>query len=370
MHKFFNNFTAGEWTPLLDARSDLAKYDSATRCLENFRVLPYGGVRFRNGFEFVASNGDKRVRLMPFYRGDNGRFVLAFSDRKLKVFSSTGAEVASLDSPYLESEIFQIQHKQLNDVIYLAHPEHAPRHLIWDGETFSLSEIEWDFPALLDSNVTDVSLVLKNQDDDSVVMASSSPLFDAKHVGSYWCLFHPVPVQSASLAVASGRNTSARFYPDTRNGSRVVFELLVKNLTNGTTPAIPWPSSTEYPYLFVEAGVRQTAFDGLMEKLGTGSTQAWPSGVAVTSGPLILQGDWELRTSGIWNGELRLEQYDEGASRWVIVRSYVSRSERNVLSSGSTLRSSLFRLVFVSMGDQFSADVYQGTRPDSYYVLR
>lgn len=41
---FYPSFNAGEVSPLIDARTSLEKYRSACRTLENFQILPYGGV--------------------------------------------------------------------------------------------------------------------------------------------------------------------------------------------------------------------------------------------------------------------------------------------------------------------------------------
>ena len=39
----FTNFTAGELSPRLDGRTDLAKYQNGCKTLQNFIVHPHGG---------------------------------------------------------------------------------------------------------------------------------------------------------------------------------------------------------------------------------------------------------------------------------------------------------------------------------------
>ena len=65
---FQNNFTGGEWTSRLDSRADLNKYQNALRYLENFIILPHGGVRARGGFHYAAGvkTHSRKVRLIPF----------------------------------------------------------------------------------------------------------------------------------------------------------------------------------------------------------------------------------------------------------------------------------------------------------------
>lgn len=59
----FTNFTAGELSPRLDGRIDLAKYQNGVTNLENFLVHPHGGVTRRPGTEFIAEV--KPVRSPP-----------------------------------------------------------------------------------------------------------------------------------------------------------------------------------------------------------------------------------------------------------------------------------------------------------------
>ena len=48
------NFTAGEFSPRLLGRVDIAKYNNALKTMENAYVLPHGGAKRRGGMNFVA----------------------------------------------------------------------------------------------------------------------------------------------------------------------------------------------------------------------------------------------------------------------------------------------------------------------------
>ena len=52
--KAYSNFTAGELTPKLYGRTDIAKYDNGAQTVENFLVQPHGGLTRRPGTQFVA----------------------------------------------------------------------------------------------------------------------------------------------------------------------------------------------------------------------------------------------------------------------------------------------------------------------------
>ena len=60
-----NSFTAGELTPTMDGRTDLAVYQNGVRKLMNFLPLPSGGAVRRSGTEYIAvideEKGGKKI---------------------------------------------------------------------------------------------------------------------------------------------------------------------------------------------------------------------------------------------------------------------------------------------------------------------
>ena len=68
-----------------------------------------------------------------------------------------------LTTPYLETELFDVQIAQLGNLAYLCHPNHPPQKLerLFDSvskkETFTWSEVEWTFPAFRDFNISNVT---------------------------------------------------------------------------------------------------------------------------------------------------------------------------------------------------------------------
>ena len=91
------NFTAGELSPLLYARTDLAKYTNGAKKLLNAVVQPHGGVTRRPGTRFVAKvkNSNKQVRLAPFRFSTEQAYILEFGERYLRFFRDGGAIVAA-----------------------------------------------------------------------------------------------------------------------------------------------------------------------------------------------------------------------------------------------------------------------------------
>ena len=296
LHKFLNNFTSGEWTPLLDGRSDLAQYDNACRTFENFRPMQYGGARFRTGFEFVcpAKFETKKCRLLPFNFSTATRFVLEFGHQYVRfitnglpvlttaktitaltaaspgVFTSnahgftngkeivlddlegptvlngrrylvagattntftlttkTGTAIDTTSLPayvsggtargiyevattYDESDLFGIQFKGINDVIYLTHPDYAPRKLSRVSDTnWVFATVDFSQAPLLDENITATTLTCSNAAvGTGRTLTASSSLFSALHVGSLWQISHDQDALVTELMITATANSTA-----------------------------------------------------------------------------------------------------------------------------------------------------------------
>ncbi|MGA0207756.1 MAG: hypothetical protein ACO3LT_08205, partial [Ilumatobacteraceae bacterium] len=99
------SFNGGELSPYLDQRPDLDKYQSGCTRLENFIVLPYGGIYRRPGTRYVAeTKAGGQVRLIPFNFSTDDAFVLEFGDGYIRFFKGgnpvySGATVYEIASP-------------------------------------------------------------------------------------------------------------------------------------------------------------------------------------------------------------------------------------------------------------------------------
>lgn len=210
MNKFFNNFTGGEWTPLLDGRSDLQKYDSSCRALENFRVMAHGGTRFRTGFEHKHSIPENAVtRLLPFQYSVDVRYVMEFSANLIRFIDASSDPTVLLANtvatPYSEGDLFELQIRQLNDVVYVAHPNYPVQKLkrLTATPTWDFSPVEWTWPAMLDENTTSTKLTVSGS-----TMTADADVFNIDHVGSYWEIRHLIDAASAVLPLTSSATMS------------------------------------------------------------------------------------------------------------------------------------------------------------------
>ena len=93
-HQLKLNFNAGELSPFLVSRTDIAKYESGCQVLENFIILPYGGVIRRPGTTYMgaAKFADKPCRLIGFNFSTTTNFILEFGEKYLR-FWTNGIQV-------------------------------------------------------------------------------------------------------------------------------------------------------------------------------------------------------------------------------------------------------------------------------------
>ncbi|GEM_PF-385924 len=137
------NFTAGELSPRLEGRPDLAKYFNGAATLENYLVYPQGGVYRAPGSRFVKEVKDstKKTRLIPFIVNRTTAYVCEFGHQYIR-FYKNGARIESppgtpveISSPFNETDLFQIQFVQSVDVLFLDHPLYQTRKLSHVSDT-------------------------------------------------------------------------------------------------------------------------------------------------------------------------------------------------------------------------------------------
>ncbi len=132
------NFTAGELSPLLDLRVDFNKYQNGVKYLENYIVLPQGGVRRRPGTRFIAEVKDstRATRLIPFEFSTEQAYIIEMGHRYFRFYMNAGQIMApgtniayEIVTPYNEADIFDVKFAQNADVIYFVHPNYPPYKL-------------------------------------------------------------------------------------------------------------------------------------------------------------------------------------------------------------------------------------------------
>lgn len=125
-----NSFGGGEIDSLLDGRTDIEKYYSSCKTLENFIPIPQGGAKRRPGTYYVdTTKTNQKARLIPFQFSTTQSYILEFTDQLMRVYKDKGRVVFELATPYTEAQLFDLQYVQDADMMFIVHPSHKPREL-------------------------------------------------------------------------------------------------------------------------------------------------------------------------------------------------------------------------------------------------
>jgi len=85
------NFRSGAFSPRLEGRVDLQKYNEAAQTLTNMLTFPQGGVTRRTGSYYAGTSKDGgKVRLIHFEFSDVQAYVLEFGANYIRIFKDGG----------------------------------------------------------------------------------------------------------------------------------------------------------------------------------------------------------------------------------------------------------------------------------------
>jgi hypothetical protein len=131
-----NSFSAGEWSPQMEGRSDIAKYNSALDTLVNYLVLQQGGVTRRAGTKWIAPTkfATRRVRLIPFEFSSTTAYMLEVGHEYIRFYRAAArleeaGTPIEVETPYQEEALDNIDVRQAADVLYFFHPDYPTQKL-------------------------------------------------------------------------------------------------------------------------------------------------------------------------------------------------------------------------------------------------
>lgn len=199
------SFVGGEFGASLKGRTDIAQYYAAAEIVENWIIKPSGSIITAPGTTYVSEvkTSSKDTRLIKFVFSRTDAFAIEFGDEYFRFYAQRGAVLSSgtstvyeLAHDYSESEIREVQYAQLNDVIYLTHPNHRPKKLTrMASNEWTYTDFEFLGGPFLDEN-TDETIHLVCSDTDGTINITVSPtdtgLFTVSdsttkgHVDTYW----------------------------------------------------------------------------------------------------------------------------------------------------------------------------------------
>lgn len=187
-----NTFNGGEWSELMEGRTDLAKYANALYRLERFLIDPRGPAVRCPGWRYIAgtkTNSTQSV-LIPFEFSKTQAYQLEFGNQYIRVYKEqaqiqSGGSPYEIASPYLAADVSSIQFCQSADVLYLFHPNYATRKLSRTSDTdFQLDVIAFKPGALTEEGYEpSVNLTLSATSGEDITVTADAAVFLTGDVG-------------------------------------------------------------------------------------------------------------------------------------------------------------------------------------------
>lgn len=157
------SYNAGELSPFVRGRTDLAKYFQGCELAENLLILPEGPLTGRPGTYYVSEMADSSIkgRLVGFHFSTIQGYIIEFGENILQFYKDygqilNGESAYQVTSTYREEDLFCLQFAQSADVMYVFHPKHPIRTLTRTGHTsWTLTAVDiWEAAAV---NITGIT---------------------------------------------------------------------------------------------------------------------------------------------------------------------------------------------------------------------
>ncbi|CAB4186637.1 hypothetical protein UFOVP1329_14 [uncultured Caudovirales phage] len=374
MKALINSFNSGEVTPLVVGRVDMETMRRACRSLKNFIPRVFGGAFRRPSMMYLgeAAVPDQHARLLPFAYSTEKKFIIELGHLVARVHDADTGDVLAgpFASPWTAAQVDAVSYTQVNNVMWLVHPAVAPHELTRvTNSSWTLDPMPWSaqnaFPPMMDENVGATKLSVAATTGSGVLMSSTTPIFDAAHVGSYWRIGHfrdslsseltfaPDPLRSGETANVS---LSAQTWKIETTGQWAGTVYIEKwNATDGDYDVVEQRenstgnqvSVTGYGTGLFRLRVRDVTISPAVNvtfKIGIWNGAAIVSPQTITMTPpayltangseLRVTGSWQLTTYGRWAGDMFVEEKN-AAGDWDVLRRWTGAMDRNISATGT-----------------------------------
>ncbi len=421
MHLLQPSFGGGELAPALHGRVELAKHAVGCKTVKNFIIHPAGGASNRPGTRFVAAAkySDKLCRLVEFEFSTEQAYVIEFGDHYCRFYKDGGQIIHTVDTvstwateteysiadsvkvgaviyrcteahtsgattepgvgaewedvwiasnimevytPYVEADLARLRFTQSADVLYIVHPDYAPRTLTRTSHTsWELAAFEFEGGPFMIVNADENKTITPSGTTGDITLESSFDLFTANHAGSLFKLNHHVESQTingsfvgvgfGTMRVGGKLRDKGDYSPTVKatgdwtlvlGGSLWVGHpvLLQKSVDGGQT----WST--------VETYMNNGTYTGAVTETCLLRVCRTESGVGTVEYTLTAEheqelkchGPWRLTTHGTWKAKIRLEKSDDNGTTWKAHRHYSSANDKNWDVTGEENEPCLLRL--------------------------
>ena len=180
----------------------------------------------------------------------------------------TASKIVEVTTTYSVTDIFEINHTQSADVLYLAHKDHEPAKLTRTTATsFTLTDIDFIDGPWLDENDTTTTLYASAATGSGITITASASLFASNDVGRYIRFREILEIEHDEWAASTSYANNATV----RYNGHVYKQVTGSTQTSGNTPPVHLTGtetygSIDWQYLHDEHGhVKITGFTSATE---------------------------------------------------------------------------------------------------------
>lgn len=386
-HNLQPSFSGGEVSPHLQARVDANMYNSWLQKACNFYVHPQGGASNRPGTAFVntAKYEETECRIIPFVISEGEAYVVELGDKYLRIHTPVGTmekdgAVFELPTPYADYELSQISYAQYGQALFLAHPAYPPKKLEYKpGADFSFSDAAVKGGPFMLVNTDETRKMRMNTEQQKVVsegvpatvsfLPVSYPVYKVRvffrGIHFYTPLYYGFDVQDVvnffnkefwSIGcVAENRGGVIHITSPAANGGYYNDSELTVHYIRGIEGQ-PYLTAVYKLSGGIDAGTvievgeneytLESDFDvfkpdqvggsfALHHKIESQQATGTLSYQGI-SNTIKTGGDWSLRTTGNWSGEIVLEASADGGTTWQKVKHFThALQEANLNTVGN-----------------------------------
>ena len=316
------NFQAGEFSPRLEGRIDLQKYNSGAQKLENMLIFPQGGVTRRPGTKYAGTSKDGgKVRLINFEYSDEQAYVLEFGANYIRFFKDggiltestktitaatqanpvvvtasahgysngdrvfikdvvgmvelnnreftvankttntfelsgvdgtgftayssggTSGKIVEVTTTYTEAQVFELNHVQSADTVYLVHKDHEPAKLTRTTATsFTLTDIDFIDGPWLDENDGTTTMYASAATGTGITITASADVFSNDDIGRYIRFREILEIAHDEWAASTSYANNATV----RYNGHVYKQVTGSTETSGNTPPVHLTGTETY----------------------------------------------------------------------------------------------------------------------------
>lgn len=218
-----SNFNQGELGPFMEGRADNEVYRRALSIVENWIVVPQGGLLRRPGFEFVhdvKTSDSLNTRLTRFSFNKQQEYVQLWRERQVLLFRQKSL-VSTVPTPFSGEETRILRLAQSGDVQILTHFNHDPQLLerLGSDTAWGISELIIDplpFFQFNRSHSFTVAPTTQGVDRQATLSGSEEGYWNAGHFGN------DIQIRLVRNAKPEGEASDAVFFTLTRPGQDAI----------------------------------------------------------------------------------------------------------------------------------------------------